>query len=501
MSQFTNWLIETHPEYVKGSRILEQVQGPQGPIKNPICPISFFDKVRKLSGATKIKYYDNTYQITDGMVAEAHAIDKNYYPISTEDFELTPIERVKWIEGSDPKETNEDIDTMLVNAKKYMDRSYWDAYLGFLPGFQSESANIENAIKRLMQWKDWEWKEVSFPPKSDFDLTKPRNLALDKQDPTRRGLAASNSNLLVINKNIFEKGKYSDMKPPKYGSQPSDPNKPAGPTDPTTPSPPTPDAPGGDAPGAGAPGAGTTIAQEDEDKKRLKLATKAAVDSLNQKMAKAEAQKQADLERKKKEIANAPPKPSAVPVGAAPAPGKGGAAGVPPGATSAGVPSGAGAADDIFLKQPEKVSPNLQKYEQYHLRNKPKIGDAMAGVAEHLSKHGLEVYINGKSITIMDDTEEKPVPIYQGILDNAEHDSAIYKQLWKASLNPNINRRLGGEDLQQVLRKFGFNKMDFSDYNVQTPDQLKSRSSYGAAPIPKYNADDLNKGNQFHRFK
>ena len=248
-----------------------------------------------------------------------------------------------------------------------------------------------------------------------------------------------------------------------------------------------------------------SLEKQDADDAAFKLARKKALDDLNQKTAQAEARKQADLERKKKEIANAAPKPPAVPVGAAPAPGKGGvppgAGGVPPGATGAGVPPGAGAADDIFLKQPEKVSPNLQKYEQYHLRNKPKIGNAMAGVAEHLSKHGLEVYINGKSITIMDDTGDPPAPIYQGILDNAEHDSAIYKQLWKASLNPDINKRLGGEDLQQVLRKFGFNKMDFSDYNVQTPDQLKSRSSYGAAPIPKYNADDLNKGNQFWRNK
>jgi hypothetical protein len=160
-----------------------------------------------------------------------------------------------------------------------------------------------------------------------------------------------------------------------------------------------------------------------------------------------------------------------------------------------------GAADDIFLKPPEKVSPNLQKYDRYHLRNRPKIGDAMAGVAEHLSKHGLEVYVNGKSLTIMDDTEDPPKAIHKGLLDNAEHNSAIYKELWKASLNPKVNTQLGGEDLQQVLRRFGFNKMDFSDYNVQTPDQLKSRSSYGAAPIPKYNADDLNKGNQFWKFK
>jgi len=497
MSQFTNWLIETHPEYIKGSRILEQVQGPQGPITNPICPISFFDKVRKLSRATKIKYYGFNYPITDDMVAEAHAIDKNYYPVSIEDFELTKIERENWIKGSGGKETNKDIDDMLVYAKKYMGRSTAGAIRGSLPGFRQESANMENAIKRLMEWKDWEWKDVSFPPVAE---TLPYGTPIPKefeQSPLRTNVIATNSNLLVINKKIFEDRKYSDMKPPKYGSPPVDPTEPAKPTDPSIPSPPTPDDPGGDAPGgsggSGGSGGGPSLEKEDADDAAFKVARKKALDNLTQQMAQVEARKQAEIVRKQKEKAAA--------VSATKPPGAGG--GVPPGA-GGGVPPGAtggGAADDIFLKPPEKVSPNLQKYDQYHLRNRPKISNAMAGVVEHLSKHGLEVYVNGRSLTIMDDTQETPVPIHKGLLDNAEHDSAIYKELWKASLNPKVNTQLGGEDLQQVLRRFGFNKMDFSDYNVQTPDQLKSRSSYGAAPIPKYNADELNKGNQFWRIK
>ena len=486
MSQFTNWLIETHPEYVKGSRILEQVQGP---VTNLICPSGLFELIRTLpKEGGKIQWANEEFEITSLMVNEAYTVDKHYYPIRTNDFILSPKERKKWKESSN--QTDEDIDELLRQAKSYLQRGTLGALAGWLPGWWKESGDKEDAIRVLMKWKGWEWKEVTFPPSTTTSLLNPISYYFG---------GVGNRNLLVIKKSKYDAERYDDMdKIPPGGTPPTDPNEPPKQTPPY---------PGGNAPGGGGgTGGGTGGRTLDQDDIELNKQLKISQDKYTQMLADAENKKKMDIERKQKEKAATVSATKPPGAGGGVPPGAGG--GVPPGATGTGVPPGAtgtgtgtGAADDIFLKPPEKVSPNLQKYDQYHLRNRPKISNAMAGVVEHLSKHGLEVYVNGRSLTIMDDTQETPVPIHKGLLDNAEHDSAIYKELWKASLNPKVNTQLGGEDLQQVLKRFGFNKMDFSDYNVQTPDQLKSRSSYGAAPIPKYNADDLNKGSQFWRFK
>jgi hypothetical protein len=99
MSQFTNWLIETHPEYIKGSRILEQMfgrgllnsqeirsvikeDGEQGSVTNYICPFEIFDEIRRLKIPGYIITRDGErYWIDDTMMSEAQTIDKRYYPI------------------------------------------------------------------------------------------------------------------------------------------------------------------------------------------------------------------------------------------------------------------------------------------------------------------------------------------------------------------------------------------------------------------------------------
>jgi hypothetical protein len=493
MSQFTNWLIETHPEYIKGSRIFEQTimlgkgrtgsrrilteEKNQRTVLYPIQPYAAW--ATAMNPANKgSDYYE-----------EAHRIDKHYHVINPDkDFFLTKQEEDSCINHPTPKYrwTKVQLDKMLEDAKDYMNRP--DSSIGAWGNWEKGKAEASSMIF-LMKLKGWEWIDTYKIGQPGY-LTNQKNLLVkQKSDTSNDEVEAARKEKEEEDKRIAQK-ELEDLndKRKQEGKPPLDKLPEA------LPEVPKPEKP--------KEGKRPSLEEEDADDAAFKVARKKALDDLNRQMAQVEARKQADIVRKQKEKAAAVSATKPPGAGGGVPPGAGG--GVPPGATGGGVPPGAtggGAADDIFLKPPEKVSPNLQKYDQYHLRNRPKISNAMAGVVEHLSKHGLEVYVNGRSLTIMDDTQETPVPIHKGLLDNAEHDSAIYKELWKASLNPKVNTQLGGEDLQQVLRRFGFNKMDFSDYNVQTPDQLKSRSSYGAAPIPKYNADDLNKGNQFWRIK
>ena len=462
MSQFTNWLIETHPEYVKRSRILEQVQGK---IINLICPYSIFHLIRKLpKDGGNITWGDEFY-ISPTMVYEAYVIDKYYYPIRPEDFFLSPKERKRWKESSG--QDDQDIDNVLQQARAYLDRGTVGAIQGWLPGWWKEGTDKENAIKTLMKWKGWEWKEVTFPPMMTTSVLNPISLNFG---------SIGNRNLLVIKKSKYDAERYDDMdKIPSGGTPAIDPDEQPKQTPPN---------PGGGT--GGGTGGGRSLDQDDiELNKQLKITQ----DTYNKMLADAENKRKMDIDKKQKERADA------ATVAASKAPGAGG---VPPGAGGAG---GLVGEDDIFPKQPDKINPKLKGVEQYHLKNRPKVGDSMVKIANHFSAHGLEIYIKGSTLSIVEDSDddnEPPKTIYTGFLDDMGNNAytSIVKELWKATLQSNV-RKILGKPLPDIARELGFKIVD---PQMQNPNQLGT-SSYGAAPIPKYNADDLNKGNQFWRFK
>jgi hypothetical protein len=61
---------------------------------------------------------------------------------------------------------------------------------------------------------------------------------------------------------------------------------------------------------------------------------------------------------------------------------------------------------------------------------------------------------------------------------NPKMEAPIWKQLWKASLQSNIKNRLGGQDLQQILRGMGSKWLDTYD----SPDDMKTAELYRGNP-------------------
>jgi hypothetical protein len=534
MSQFTNWLIETHPEYIKGSRILEQMFGRgllnprnrrsiikedrRGTVTNYICPIEIFDAIRRLKREGYIKYpmpSGEMFWITESMRTEAININHSYHPISLEDFEFSAKEREQW--KTNNGETDEDINQMLGDAKKYMGRTTMGALAGYVPGWWGEARTINNAMKRLMEWKKWEWKEVTFPP-SIITLQDGSNVSM----PSITFPGVGNRNLLVVNKKTFDDTKLSDEKRPKYGTDTKDPSETPKPVDDTAPKPPdppstTPPAPGAGAPGAGAPGGATASGAPpgslwDDDYKERIAQLKKTNDALKQKEAEiVQREKEREEKRKKEAMAKAAAGGAgAAAVGTARPTGRGGAGGAggggAGGGAGAGGAGGGGAApgafspDDIFGREPEKVNPQRIQLEPYHLKNRKGISDTMTKVVNHFSTLGLDVYSRGGKLFVLDDAVDDPSKalLYSGFIDNTNttNESPIWKQLWKASLQPNIRMRLNGKDLQQILGEMGTKFLD----NFDNPDDMKTADPYrGKRQV--YNADDLNKGSQFWRMK
>jgi hypothetical protein len=506
MSQFTNWLIETYPEYIKGSRILEQMfgrgllnsrerrslikeDGEQGGVTNYICPFEIFDEIRRLKIPGYIITRDGErYWIDETMMSEAQTIDKKYYPISNDDLKFSPKEREEW-KKLNPGATDGDIDNMILLARKYLSRTTFGAIATWIPGQFEATRNQDNAIRNLMKWKDWIWIQVSFPPNIQVTMG---NVAVPGKFPSL-GLR----NLLVIDKKTFEKykndPKYDDMEAPKYGTPPVDPSEAPKPADdktptpkpPEVPTPPPPPPPGPGAPGGAAPGGRIARSLNQDDLEERLKQLKITHDALKQKEAEIAQREKIEQEKRKKEVIAkaAAGGAGAAAVGAARPAGAGAGGAGATGAGAGGAAPGAFSPDDIFGKEPEKVNPLTTELARFQIKNVRKnITNSMAKVVNHFSDLGLEIYIRGGNLVVLDASKKdaKAAVLYNAMLDNTnpKMEAPIWKQLWKASLQSNIKNRLGGKDLQQILGEMGSKLLDTFD----SPDDMKTAELYRGNP-------------------
>jgi hypothetical protein len=489
MSQFTNWLIETHPEYIKGSRILEQSgdKKDQGAQTYKIMLPADFKKA--LQGTYGPEGKQESWKLS------AEAVAASYRPIENKEFNLTAEDRKVLrdaFEGGD-EWTDAQINDIVSKARKY----WTEPASTFAPwsGLQMEASRRKNAMYYMMKAFDWEWQYVTGSQGDYFaDLTV-AVLVTNKLAPRE------------IEREKKEKAASSSTTPAPGATDTIPP-----PLPPTPPPPPGPGAPGGAAPGGAAPGGADPtkgLNREDYEKRMAEL--KKTQDAFAKLTAEIENERKMELVRRKKEEraraaaggAGAGAGAGAVGAGAVGAGrgGDGGAGAGGGGAGGGGAAPGAFSPDDIFGKEPEKVNPQRIQLEPYHLKNRKGISDTMTKVVNHFSDLGLDVYSRGGKLFVLDDAVTDPNPnkalLYNGLIDNPNtaSESPIWKQLWKASLQPNIRMRLNGKDLQQILREMGSKWLD----NFDNPDDMKTADPYrGKRQVYDPNYLDRDSSARFH---
>ena len=505
MSQFTNWLIETHPEYVKGSRILEQsgakkIQGAQA--YNIMHPDEFKEALEGRFGD-----YDK-YKIAWKKAAKAVA--NSYRLIEENEFNLTAkeVEKLKASFEKGNEWTEEDVNEIVSKAKLYW-LSPSSTFLD--PRMQTEASKRKNSMYYIMVTKDWEWQYLQGPVGvTGYDSETRAVLVINKLSPTEKATRTPPGGTPPVPPG----GTPPGGTPPVPGA--------GAPTDTIPPTLPPAPGTGGAAPGGAAPGGATASGRpagslwDDDYKERMKQLAKTR-DAFVQKQAEIEQREKIELDKRKKEAlakaaaGGAGGAGGAAAVGAGRAAGRGaGAAGAGAGAGAAGAGGGGGGAapgawspDEIFGKEPEKVNPLTRELERFQIKNVRKnLSNSMTKVVNHFDDSGLEVYIRGGNLFVLDASQKEPTKavLYNAMLDNTNPnmEAPIWKQLWKASLQSNIKIRLGGKDLQQILGEMGSKALDSYD----SPDDMKTAELYRGKPeVYDPNYMDRDSSARFHNKK